>query len=93
LQIDIGLAACDESRGRPLALRQGPADGGKVSRVEPTPAGFDQQEAEARRVAAVAAWGFAQMFPSIQRGVDLICRRRQGGIAWIAEAGSSTHIR
>jgi hypothetical protein len=55
-----------------------------------------QQEVKARQIAAAvvgAAWDFAQMFRYIQRDVDLICLHRQAGIAWIAEAKSSTHIR
>jgi hypothetical protein len=69
--------------------------GGKVSRVEPVPAGADPTGSEGsvgRRDRCGAAWGSSRMFPSIQRDVDLICLHCQAFIARIAAAKSSTHI-
>jgi hypothetical protein len=34
----------------------------------------------------------AQMLPSIQHGVDLICLRGEAGFSFLAKAKSSTHI-
>jgi len=84
LQLDIDLAACGESRKE--ASRRPPvtSEGGKVSRVEPMPAGADPTGSEGsagRRDRCGAASGFSRMFPSIQRDVDLICLHRQAGIA------------
>jgi hypothetical protein len=91
LQLDIGLTACGESRSQPLAdrLRPQKAAGFRAR-------GLGSNRKKAQRVAATvagAAWGFAQMLAYIQRDVDLTCLHRQAGIAWIAEAKSSTHIR
>jgi hypothetical protein len=71
------------------------AEGAKVSRVEPTPPGADPTGSEGsagRCDRCGAAWGFARMFPSIQRDVELICLNRQAGNRVIAKAKSSTHI-
>jgi hypothetical protein len=64
-------------------------------RVEPTAPGADPTGSEGsagRCDRCGAAWGFARMFPSIQRDVELICLHRQAFIARIAAAKSSTHI-
>jgi hypothetical protein len=71
------------------------AEDGKALRVEPTPPDADPTGSEGsagRCDRCSAAWGFARMFPSIQRDVELICLHRQAFIARIAAAKSSTHI-
>jgi hypothetical protein len=65
------------------------SEGGKVSRVEAMPPGADPTGSEG---SAGRCLGFAQMFPSIQRDVELICLHCQAFIARIAKAKSSTHI-
>jgi hypothetical protein len=67
------------------------AEDDKALAVEPTPPGANPTGSEGcyRRG---AAWGFARMFPLIQRDVDLICLHRQAFIARIAKANSTTHI-
>jgi hypothetical protein len=94
LQLDIGRAACGESRRQPLFDRRR-SPGARFRALNPCPRAPTQQKAKARRDAATiagAAWGFARMFPSIQRDVELICLRCQAFIARIAAAKSSTHI-
>jgi len=91
LQLIVGLTACGESRSQPRPTGC-PSEGGKVSGVEPTPAGSDPAGSEGSAGRCDRCLGLVQMF-HIQRDVDLIRLHRQAGNTRIAKAKSATHIR